>query len=288
MKSRVLAVAEYDDALLGNDTDRIIGFPCLRDPYTEFVFGHLHMHVLWNNTGRSRDNLFCESGAIARPTELGIQLPYLNSILEKYFKTEKIIMVRANLLFNCLLVPHRDYTEIESGYSRMARVHLPIHTNVTCLNSEETEVFHMRKGEIWWLNVGDAHAAYCPTDFPRISIMIDFYCENENFESLFKDPSTLRADIEPHFADRPPMDDAFYQSILGLGQMIEKSNFTDVIEMLSKIHFYRNVPIRAFYDWLDEICVRSGDALLIEKSKKLRTYFSIHREINERFSYEFA
>ena len=285
MKSKILSRIDYEDKLLHEEIEKIIQFPYVVDSYTEFVFGHLHMHTLWNETGDSKKNVFKEVNKPGIPTELGEQLPYINSIIEKYFKVEKIAMVRANLLFNCFLVPHRDYTEIEDGYNKLVRIHMPIHTEMSCLNSEEEKVFHMKKGEIWWLNVAGVHAANCPTRFPRISIMIDFFCDNMDLESIFKTPEILVDGIKPTLIEREPMDEKFYNSLLNLGDSINEKNYVDVVQLLAKVHFYKDTPIRDFYNWLDEICNKSGNQRLIEKSKKLKIFFSETRKLDERFSY---
>jgi hypothetical protein len=286
MKSRILGKIPLDYNQLSNEVERIIKFPYIKDSYTEFVFGHLHMSVLWNSSGKSTNNVFNYDSKNSIPTELGKQLPYINSVIEKCFYLDKILMVRANLLYNCLLVPHRDYTEIKDGYSKLVRLHLPIHTHPTCLNSEESEVFHMKEGEIWRLNVGGVHAAYCPTDFPRISIMIDFKCENENFESIFKDTSILNSDFAPTLKKREDIDAKFMDSIIQLKHFISRDNYEDVVQLLSKVHFYKRVSIRDFYDWLILITKESGDQLLMDKTEKLRNFFTVHRELNERFSYQ--
>jgi len=286
MESKILLKITYDNTSLKKEVEKIIKFPYIVDSYTEFVFGHLHMHILWNGSGDSRENVFSDSENVAVPTDLGEQLPYINSVIKKYFKTEKIAMVRANHLFNCLLVPHRDYTEIEDGYNRLIRLHLPIHTEMSCLNSEEETVFHMKEGEIWMLNVSGVHAANCPTSFPRISIMIDFFCNNKDVASVFKDPGILTETISPTLIERQKMDDEFLNSLQNLSAIINEKNYVDIVQLLSKVHFYKGVPIRDFYDWLDEICEKSGNQRLVEKSKKLKSFFSIKRELNERFSYE--
>lgn len=286
MKSKILTTFQHDDERLYQDVQTILGFPYIKDTYTEFSFGTLIQHVLWNESGKASDTVFHEFEGKAIPTEFGKQLPYLNEAIEKIFHTDTVQMVRANLMQDCLLIPHRDYTEIEDGYNRFYRLHLPIHTNPTCKNSDGEIVFHMDKGEVWFLDISAVHAAWCPTDFPRISICIDFKTEGRPLADCFRDPEALNQKHIPTTFEKEAISPSFQSGIDSLSRIIHQHNFKDIVQLLAKIHFYKQAGAKDCFEWLIEICKNADDPALLPKAYEAKRFFTVDRKMNQRFSFE--
>jgi hypothetical protein len=284
VNSKIIGTVDLDDALLNPEVKKILEFGDVKEEYSEYRFGIWQNYVLWNGSGDGQDTLFkgLQGGAVK--TELGHQLKYVNSIIETNFHTERIKMVRAILLCDALVIPHRDYVEFKADSDSLARIHIPIETNLDCLHSEEREVFHMRKGELWFLDVGRTHSACNFSDNPRISLVIDFQLDGEPLESLLKGNQRKgRPKADALMIERDPLDADFLQAIASLKHVINRMNFRDIVLFLSRVHFYRDVDQRMLFDWLIDICREQEDESLLEKSLRFKTYMVKDRKLQERF-----
>jgi hypothetical protein len=283
MHSKLLGQVSFDDQLLRQDIDKIFRFGDVKEEYSEYRFGSWKNFVLWNGTGRRQDTLFrgMQGGDIQ--TEFGRQLEHINSVIEENFHTERLKMVRINLLKDAILIPHRDYVEFKSDSNRLARLHIPIKTNPQSLHSENESVFHMRLGEIWYLDVTCVHSACNPTEDPRLSIVLDFALDGGPLESLFKSRQIYRPDLAPMIIEREPLDEEFVNAITNLKHVINASNYKDIVQFLSRIHFYKDVSSCFFFDWLIEMCRGHQDKSLLEKSIRFKSYLVDQRELSERF-----
>ncbi|HXQ71296.1 MAG TPA: aspartyl/asparaginyl beta-hydroxylase domain-containing protein, partial [Pyrinomonadaceae bacterium] len=179
MKSRIINKIELDDRLLERDIEKILKFNDVKEEYSEYRFGTWKNYVLWNGSGDEKDTLFKGANGGAVQTGLGRQLEYITSFVEENFHTDKLKMGRANLLRDAVLVPHRDYVEFKSDSQSLARLHIPIRTDLNSLHSESAEVFHMRQGEVWYLDVSSIHSACNLSDSPRLSLVLDFWLDGE-------------------------------------------------------------------------------------------------------------
>ena len=284
MNSRIIGTLSFDDHLLKQDVETILQFGDVREEYSEYRFGLWKNYVLWNGTGNQKDTLYMGPDGGAFQTGLGNQLPYINSVINNFFHTDKLKMVRANLLRDALLIPHRDYIEFKSESEYLARVHLPLKTNSGALHSEDDSVFHLRCGEVWYLDAGNVHSACNPSDEPRISLVLDFKLEGDApLESILKQPLNERPATTPALIEREPMSDDFRNSIHVLRHVINRSNYRDILLFLSRVHFYKNVSGAILFDWMIEICEGSGDRELLEKFTNFKSYMIQDRELGQRF-----
>lgn len=283
MKSKIIGAVEFDEGLLQKEIETIEGFGPLKEIYSEFGFGTWNAYVLWNESGDHDDSLFtCRPGK-AVPTGLGRRLGYLNSILEQTFNLNRLGMVRANLLKNAILIPHRDLVEFKGHTEQLARLHLPVSTDLDSLHSENEYVFHMRKGEIWMLNVQSVHAACNLSDRPRINLILDFYPDGQPIQSLFKDPGLCRPLAEPLMVEREPPDENFLKAVASLKHLINEKNYRDIALLLSKVHFYKDIGADLYFDWLIDIGRAAKNDAITEKFVGLKTFMIEERGLSERF-----
>lgn len=284
MNSRIIGKINLDDDLLRQDVEKILRFEDVKEEYSEYRFGTWKNYVLWNGSGDQQDSLFrgVQGGTIQTP--LGKRLEYISSIVEDNFRTDKLKMVRANLLRDAVLIPHRDYVEFKSDSRRLARLHVPIQTNQHSLHSENENVFHMRQGEVWYLDVSNIHSACNMSEQPRISLVLDFCLNGQPLETAFKRPERYQSHFEPMMIEREPVDEEFLKAIASMKHLINRVNYKDVVLFLSRIHFYKDVSLNAFFDWLIGICEGVEDEFLLEKSVNFREYLINNREIAQRFS----
>jgi hypothetical protein len=284
MKSKIVGKVSFDEQLLQQDIAKILAFPDVKEEYSEYRFGTWKNYVLWNGTGRQIDTLFRGMAGGGVKTELGEQLQHINSVIEATFHTHTLKMLRANLLKDALLIPHRDYVEFKVDSTKLARLHVPIKTNNASLHSEDDCVFHMRKGEVWFLNVDSVHSACNQSEDPRISLVLDFGLEDGSLESVFKDPKCYQGELAlPMIIEREPLDDNFINAIATMNRLINRENYKDIVQFLSRVHYYKDVNSSFLFDRLIEICREHEDKWLLQKSVKFKSYLIEHREIEERF-----
>jgi hypothetical protein len=284
MNSRIIGTVDLDVRLLNLEIEKILQFGDVKEEYSEYRFGVWKNYVLWNDSGNRKDTLFKGPQGGAVKTEFGVKLDYLNSIIEANFHIEKIKMVRANLLRDALLIPHRDYVEFKDDSERLVRVHIPIRTDLNCLHSEDRNVFHMRVGEIWFLDVSRVHSACNLSESPRVSLVLDFCLDGEPLESILKeDRPEPGPQTQALITKRESLDEGFLQAIASMKHVINHMNYRDVVLFLSRVHFYRDVDQGMLFEWLIDICRGQEDQSLLEKSLRFKTYMVKDRELEERF-----
>jgi putative nonproteinogenic amino acid hydroxylase len=278
MESRIIGKIDLDSESVENEVDRILTFSA-EPSYASYSFGTWGIYQLWNWSGDVGDSTLREFEGSAQITNFGKQLPYLFSIIEKHFRTERMKWARALLLKDGNVIPHRDYLEFKKP---LTRIHLALSTDEGSLHSEGEDVFQMRKGEVWYLAATNIHAAASLNDFPRVTICMEFDLDEEQTEdSVFRDPGPSLHSVYPRMIDREPLSDAEIESICGLGNLVDDKNFKDILRLLSKVHFYRRVHAGDVYDWLIEIARRSGKPALLQKTLAAKKTCIETRRINE-------
>lgn len=284
MNSRIISTIKLNDDLLRQDVAKILEFQDVKQEYSEYRFGTWKNYVLWNESGNQKDTLFkgTQGGTIQTP--FGRQLEYVSSVIEENFHIDKLKMVRANLLRDAILIPHRDYVEFKSDSNKLARLHVPISTNEHSLHSEGEKVFHMRQGEVWYLDVNSIHSACNLSDRPRISLVLDFCLDGQSLKSTLKHPEGCRPPPGPMMVEREPMDEEFLKTIASMRHVINRVNYRDIVLFLSRVHFYKDVSLGVCYDWLIGICEGLEDEFLLEKSINFKEFMIDNRELGQRFS----
>lgn len=284
MNSRIISTLDFNDDLLQKDIEKILDFADVKEEYSEYRFGTWKNYVLWNGSGDEKDTLFKGIHGGAIKTGFGRQLEHINSVLEGAFHTEKLKMARVNLLRDAVLIPHRDYVEFKENSTRLARLHVPINTDTDSMHSETECVFHMRKGEVWFLDVSCIHSACNFSQRPRLSLVLDFCLDGAPLESALKNPRRGRAGVEPMMIKREPLDEKFLKTITSFKHSINHTNYRDIILFLSRVHFYKDASLGQFFDWLIEISDGAEDRSLLEKSLRFKQYLIKERELAQRFA----
>jgi hypothetical protein len=226
--------------------------------------------MLRNMAGSMSDGLSREYEGHARQTELGVQLPYINEIIDTTFQVDLIKSVRIFSASNGGFIrPHRDYLEFKEGFTRL---HIPLKTDEKCFNSEEATVYHMRQGEIWMLDGRHAHSGGCFSEHKRLHLVLDFD-PKVPLEDLFVNQVCYDPDAVTETIQRPPLKSKEMVAILALGEILSEVNFMDVAGLLGKIHFERDVSCAEMYDWLYVIAERSQNPALVQRAKEMKKYF---------------
>jgi hypothetical protein len=283
--SRIIGKIDLDHALLEDDLATLHSFPRIEEAYDEFSSGYWKNCSLWNSSGEATDTTYQDISEEVQQTEYGRRLPYLERVVRKSFDMRYVTMVQARNLIDAMVIPHRDFVELNKSKEHYFRLFMVLEDNPCALHSDEQAVFRMRPGEVWFLDAASVHAAVNFSTASRQSICVDFVFD-EPFEDrdVFADPKLYQPDIRPDIPARQPLVANFQEHLLALARVINADNFKDILFLLSKIHFKTDVSISATYDWLVTVCQASGDDALVAKAENLRRYMIQKRAMNERIT----
>lgn len=228
----------------------------------------------------------CISGQV-KQTEYGRRVSYIDQLIRENFTFNNMKMVRIRTLIDGMVIPHKDFVEMEER-SRCLRVFIPLEDNALSFQSDEENVFQMRKGEAWFLDAAIVHAAVNFSNKSRIALCLDYVCPEKihHYEEIFSTLKSRSLPPRPTYVSRPNLKAGFEEGLITqLSQIITRYNFKDLVFLLTKIHFYKNVSITVCYDWLLDITKRQNDVDLVNKAESLREYLIKQRGFGERFAF---
>ncbi|MEW9513669.1 aspartyl/asparaginyl beta-hydroxylase domain-containing protein [Streptomyces bacillaris] len=233
------------------------------DSYGEFICGAWRSCMLWNRTGDADDRFLEDYEGGARSTEYGSALTYVGELVGHHFRVEKLKFARlARLTPGSVLVPHRDYLELDSD---LTRIHLPLRTDAHCFSSEDETVYQMRQGELWFLDATRTHSAASRSDRDRVHLILDF--------STATPAEALRVDIpvdtgipEDSVVARRPLRPGEHKSFEALADVIDEANYQDVLAMIIKRYFEAEVKAADVFRWLESVVRASGRPDLVERA----------------------
>jgi hypothetical protein len=182
---------------------------------------------------------------------------------------------------DAVLVAHRDALE---NVDPAMRILVALDTNPDCLHSEEDEVFHMRRGEVWHLNQTAIHSACNLSNIDRLTLCLDFADAEDAAGRLTS--TTEGASLGAETIAREPLRSAELEALIGLGPILSRRNIMDVIRWMAKIHFYRQAHAADWFSWLLDGASRSPDVLLREKILSYRRYCIEARTVGEHFRWD--
>ena len=267
MRSHLLAKTVFDAQVIRDEIDIILEKD-VPQHYSDFVFGIWKSYVLYNGTGEENDALLSEFEGNAVPTPLGLRLKGIRNLIESSFDVNHLRWARAFVLRDGVLLPHRDFLELKNGFTRL---HLPIQTDLTCLHSEEDEVFHMGTGEIWALDARRVHSACNLRSSARVTLCLDFRPDVPISSLLIHGLNGLSESV-PYIVSRPPLDEETMAWIRGVLWESSAENFREVVGTLCRVHFERSASAGAVYDWLIQFLSERGESDLLHRAVALRTF----------------
>ncbi len=287
MRSHILGKIELDPARLAPDLEYLAAVPTVEEEYDEFANGFWKNVALWNASGGSDDLLYRDlDGSPAKPTEHADHVPYLNEIITTVYNGDRLQMARSRNLKNAVVIPHRDFVELDRGLDQYFRTFMVLEDNPFALHSNEDTVIHMRPGEIWFLDAATVHSAVNLSELSRQALCVDLafdgeFDEKEAFaDSRFYAPGA----VVPDLPERLPFTSADRDRILSLSNVIERENFRDILFLLSKVHYKYEVHSGETYHWLVEIAKLNGDDQMVLKAEQIRDFAIEARGLSDRFS----
>ncbi|WP_088104125.1 aspartyl/asparaginyl beta-hydroxylase domain-containing protein [Halalkalibacter urbisdiaboli] len=286
MSSYIIGKIDIDNDKLKKDLQIHDNFPKIAEEYDEFGTGFWQNCSLWNATDNKNDTMYRDYDHAAQQTEYGKKLTYVDELLKNNFKFDNLKMVRTRNLIDGMVIPHKDFVELNKPKQQYFRVFVPLEDNELAFHSDEESVFKMRKGEVWFLDAAIIHAAVNFFNNSRIFLCLDYVFPGDySPEDIFANKSNYNPELSPFIVSRQDVEADFEESVIkSLSKIISQHTFKDIVFMLSKLHFYKNLPITTCYDMLVSIAEASQDEAVYEKAIALRKYLIEKRDLRERFS----
>jgi hypothetical protein len=257
-----------DATALARDLATMESFP-YTDTYGEFVCGAWKSCAAWNGTGAGGHTSLDAYEGPAVLTDLGLQLPYLNDLVNRLFDTSLLRYGRiARLTPGSALVPHRDYLELDSD---LIRIHLPLETDDACLNSHEGVVYHMNVGEIWFLDATKTHSAFSAWDRDRTHLVLDFRAPSID-DVMTSGPGD--GGIPPERTiTRPPLTTEEAEAFVAAGALMKPSTHREFLKIAITALFTRDIAPEEVFTLFESAAERSDDPAVIETVAPMRGYF---------------
>jgi hypothetical protein len=262
--TRMLARLELDERRLAETNAMIAGIE-FSTAYAEYAFGQWETCVLSNPSGCAGEAIIRESDRTPRLTEIGRMLPWLEVLIERAFRVDRLRWARLmRVAGNGCVIAHRDFLEFNQPYTRL---HVCLQTNSGAWNSEDRRLFHMEVGEVWHLDATRVHSAACFSAHPRVHLVLDFAGSDDPVSYLARRPT--EAPRQPADACRAAMPRRVALAIASLGELLDETNFRDIVAILAKLHFRYDVHTAEMFRWLIEAAERTGDPRLHERAAEL-------------------
>lgn len=277
--------AGSSNADLGTDLATLEALDRPADLYDEFTIGSWVNHPLLNQSGTGNDSTF-RDGTGVRATPVLEQLPAVRALLDKYFHNERLMMARVRDVREWSIIPHRDFLELDSDSSRYFRVLMTLQANDACMNSDESMVFRMRPGEVWFLDAAGVHSAINTSSRSRWSLCLDFDLGDEfDTSCIFRDSALVDPPVAPHRVQRPRPEFTADEMASAVATTVTRANVKEIAFGLGKVHFSADVPVDGSWDWLVEGCRLTGDSDLIDIAERAREFYLGSRKLTERFTF---
>lgn len=281
MRSTRLAVLDLD----GYDLDPELALVDATTPtgeYDAFAFGSWTSYVLANASGEQDDTAFRPHEQQLRETELGARMPEVMRLVREHFDTSGLQWVRIFGLQDGVLAPHVDFLEFERPG---VRLQLPLRTDLEALHSEQAEVFHLRRGEVWSIHATVPHSAVSGAGPARLALCLDFADTGTDPAAGIR--GTVPAGRDVHLVDRPPVEDADLAALAdGLPSgRLSPDERTALFRRCAALHYRRASAAGDVYSWFAATAGRLGDDTLRADAEAFRIYCLEKRAYQEDFAW---
>ncbi|WP_413205319.1 aspartyl/asparaginyl beta-hydroxylase domain-containing protein [Rhodospirillum sp. A1_3_36] len=283
MSSRMLGKIDLSKFDLASEIEYLNDLPKENEEYDEFAQGYWKNISLINSSGISSDSQY-RNADHARPTSYLGKCPEIQRLIETCFRPDHLRMVRARNLIAGMVVPHRDFVELDPK-RQYFRIFVSLEQNGDAFHSDPSGVFQMRAGELWYLDAGVDHAAVNFSSKSRQFLCFDFVFDGP-FDDLdiLKPEAPFTPEVDPLYIERGSMSPSEKDDVVAaLSSLLSRQTFKDLLFATSKYHFNRDVGICECYDWLIAAAERIADTAIKDKAVQLRRYLTEHRSLNERF-----
>lgn len=251
-----------------------LGSEAYTTAYEEYSVGSWALAPLWGYSGDDDDSNgeSHEHDRPAKPISAAAQLSGINALVSTFFDTSRLRGVRLfRASHGALIIPHADYLEHRYGFTRM---HVPLVTNAAqARNTEDDICYHMRRGEVWFLDGHRVHSGGVVGPSLRLHLVLDFNHGTAPGQTLAREIPEAEA---PLLIDRPPLPPDLISSYLALAPFIDAAAWRDLVHILARVHLRYDVPTKEVYDWLEAIAhaITGPDRdILVRDTERMKRYF---------------
>jgi L-proline cis-4-hydroxylase len=257
LAAQCIGVIALDPGQLAVEIETIHGFEM--QPCVGYATGGWSRCVLLLRNKQDGDKVVATDQAAA--------LPYLVEQIRVTFKPE---LVDCAYIFAAhrggYVRPHCDWL---GGRPLFTRLHIPLQTNNQCFNSEEDRVYHMRVGEIWFVDASLPHSGGCFSEETRLHLIIDLK-PGTLLPDVFRDRASYKPSGSQTLIERSPFTAEHLAAIHGLTAIASDMNLPLILDLLGTIHFEKRVSCAAVYDWLIDIARGTESPDLIQRVAEFR------------------
>lgn len=284
MSSYIVGKLDLRNVDFSEEIKWLNSLPKIHEEYDEFAQGYWKNISLFNASGEINDTQF-RNCPKAYPTLHLQNCVNIKRFIEESFAPEALKMVRARNLIDGMVIPHRDFVEMEENDNRFFRVFMMLENNDQAFHSDSSGVFQMRHGEVWFLDAATDHAAINFSNSSRMALCLDFI-----FEKDFNDYEIFEKNIifekgNATYKERIKIDPIEKNEIVaGIASVLSPETFKDMVFATSKYHFTHEMAVSECYDWLIDAAQNNKDRQVAEKAMALKNYLIINRGLGERFS----
>jgi hypothetical protein len=262
-----------DDVVAAAAADALqLGWDAYTAAYDEYSVGSWALAPLWSDPSGDASGESREHGDAAEPIPTACHLSGINALVSEYFATSDLRGVRMfRASHGALIIPHTDYLEHRHGFTRM---HVPLVTDPAQARNTEGDIcYHMRRGEVWFLDGHRVHSGGVIGPSLRLHLVLDFSHDTTPKETLARE---IPAAEPPLLIDRCPLPPDLIPSYLGLAPFIDAAAWRDLVHILARVHLRYDVPTKTVYDWLETIARASTGPdrdILVRDADRMKRYF---------------
>jgi hypothetical protein len=287
MRTQYIATIPLDATRLAKDIEQSASFR-YSEAYSNYLIGGPWKScMLWATGGDSGDGVLTnyQYDQASTFTEYGRQMPYVQEIIESTADLSRLNFVRMAVFSNSVIVPHRDFLELNElpdDARSTHRLHIPLVTHQECYFSEDNTVYRMREGEVWYFDASQIHSVASLVNAPRIHLIFDFN-DRPGADSLVTVPDEGRGPGIP--ADkavaRPPLAAADRADLRKLADVLTMDNFAEVFSIVIKKHFRYDGGDDFAWDTMTGLARDCKDPEVLPHTEELRRYYTLERSAKE-------
>lgn len=283
MSSYLLAKIDLSSYNLTEEIEFINSIKKQQEEYDEFGQGYWKNISLYNSSGQSDDTQY-KNSEYCFSTEYLDKLPNISRLIDENFTKESLKMVRARSLIDGMVIPHKDFVELNPEVTYF-RVFIALEDNKNSFHSDESGVFQMLKGEVWFLDASMDHAAINFSNKSRMFLCLDYiFSDIFKPEAIFSERAKILDYKRDYLIVREELtNDRVNEIIESTSKIISKHTFKDIVFALSKLHFIYDVQVSECYNWIYTAAQKAGNDEVTLKIKNLKEYLTEKRNIGERF-----
>jgi hypothetical protein len=239
--------------------------------YEEFAVGSWASAPLWSDSSGQASGEVREHSEPARPIPSIVSLVGINNLISSYFNVTELRCARLfRASHGAIVLPHRDYMEHSHGFTRL---HVPLITDPSqARNTEEDRCFHMRRGEVWYLDARRTHSGGVLGAALRVHLVLDFSHSTAPAAAV---AGSLAAPPGPLVIDRPPLPRELIASYEALAPFVDGAAWRELLHILARVHLRYCVGAEDVYHWLEDIAANSriDRELLLADARRMKKYY---------------